>query len=68
MLHINRFIDRVEGYDARGGRDFVMSMVDARALHADITRLMVELHDLHEQVSKTVKDSTIEVKIGGGSF
>ena len=68
MLHINRFIDRVEGHDARGNRDFVMSMADARSLHADITRLLGQLADLRNQMDTANKDSVVEVKIGGGTF
>lgn len=68
MLHINRFIDRVEGHDARGSRDFVMSMTDARALHADITRLLSQVAELRDQAETANKDSMIEVKIGGGTF
>jgi hypothetical protein len=68
MLHLNKFIDRVEGHDARGTRDFVMSMSDARALHADITRLLSELHGLHEQINKNNQEPVVEVKIGGGTF
>jgi hypothetical protein len=68
MLHLNKFIDRVEGHDARGNRDFVMSMTDARALHADITRLLADLHVLHEQINKIGQEPVVEVKIGGGTF
>ena len=68
MLHVNKFIDRVEGHDARGSRDFVMSMADARALHADITRLLAQLAELRDQVETADKDPVIEVKIGGGTF
>jgi len=68
MLHLNKFIDRVEGHDARGSRDFVMSMSDARALHADITRLLAELHNLHDRLDKNNQEPVVEVKIGGGTF
>ena len=47
-IHLQKFVDRVRGHEARGARDFVMSMTDAKDLHADITRLMLELHDLRE--------------------
>ena len=68
MLHLNKFIDRVEGHDAKGSRDFVMPMSDARALHADITRLLTELVYLRNQPNETTSDKTIEVKIAGGKF
>ena len=67
-IHLTKFIDRVRGHEARGSRDFVMSMSDAKDLHADITRLLVELHDLHEKVTKISQENIVEVQIGGGSF
>jgi hypothetical protein len=67
-VHLNRFVDRVRGHEARGSRDFVMSMTDARDLHADITRLLLELQNLQEQVAKTTEEPVITVKIDGGSF
>jgi hypothetical protein len=68
MLHLNKFIDRVRGQDARGAKDFVMTMSDAKDLHADITRLLSELHNLHEQAAKNPKEEVITVQIGGGTF
>jgi len=68
-IHLTKFIDRVRGHEARGSRDFIMTMTDAKDLHADITRLLVELHDLHEQVAKISQETqVVEVQIGGGSF
>jgi hypothetical protein len=37
-IHLQKFVDRVRGQEARGARDFVMTMNEARDLHADITR------------------------------
>ena len=68
-IHIQRFVDRVRGAEARGTRDFTMSMTDAKDLHADITRLLLDLQTVKEAVaSKTDKDSTIAVEITGGTF
>lgn len=66
-VHIHKFVDRVRGHEARGSRDFVMSMTDAKDLHADITRLLLILQDL-QQSSTSNQQEVIEVKIGGGSF
>ena len=68
-IHLQRFVDRVRGAEARGTRDFTMSMTDAKDLHADITRLLLELHTLKETVTnKTDSDQTITVEITGGTF
>ena len=67
--HLQRFVDRVRGAEARGAKDFIMSMQDAKDVHADITRLLLDLHALRETVvANTAKDSTITVDIDGGTF
>jgi hypothetical protein len=66
-IHLTKFVDRVRGQEARGAKDFVMTMTDAKDLHADITRLLVELHDLQEQAAKS-QEEVITVQIGGGQF
>ena len=69
MLHINRFIDRLKAADARNQRDFSMSIIDARNLHADITKLLLGLQDQHEKsVAAASTGSTVNVHMDGGSF
>jgi hypothetical protein len=67
MLHLQKFLDRVRGNDARGGKDFIMPMSEAKGMHADLTELLLELRLLKE-AKLNPKDEVIEVKIGGGSF
>lgn len=67
-VHVTKFVDRVRGHEARGSRDFVMSMTDAKDLHADITRLLAELHDLRNQLTARQADETITVQLTGGAF
>jgi hypothetical protein len=68
-LHLQRFVDRVQGNESRGLKDFTMSMTDAKALHADLTRLLIELQTLRESVSKKTQDEeVITVNMDGGSF
>lgn len=64
-LHINRFIDSVKAHEARGQRDFSMSMRDAKDLHADITKLLLALQTL-QQPPKT--EPVTQVELSGGSF
>jgi len=65
-LHINRFIDRVKAADARRQRDITMTMADARDLHADITKLLLVLHQL--QSVSTTQDQPVQIEIEGGTF
>lgn len=68
-IHLQRFVDRVRGAEARGARDFTMTMTDAKDLHADITRLLLDLQQLRElAVQKTQETEPITVEVRGGSF
>ena len=67
-IHLQKFVDRVRGHEARGARDFVMTINEARDLHADITRLLLTLQSLQEQQIRTAVEETIKVEIQGGSF
>ena len=68
-IHLTKFVDRVRGAESRGARDFIMSLKDAQDLHADITRLLLELHALREHsMLKDTSNDVIAVKMDGGSF
>lgn len=67
MLHIQQFVDRILGHEARGIKDFTMSMTDAKNLHADITKMMAELIRLREKPEKS-QEEVIKVNMSGGSF
>jgi hypothetical protein len=68
-LHLQKFVDRVRGFEARGAKDFVMSLADAKDMHADITRLLLDLQNLREQTAEsTTKEEVLVVKMDGGSF
>jgi adenosylcobinamide amidohydrolase len=67
-MHLQKFVDRVRGHEARGARDFVMTMSEAKDLHADITRLLLTLQTLQEQATKTNTDEVMQVEIVGGQF
>ena len=68
-IFLQKFVDRVRGSEARGARDFTMSMADAKDLHADITRLLIELEDLRSKTMlKDTGNEVITVQINGGEF
>lgn len=67
-IHINRFIDRLQGFEARGAKDFMMPIADAKGMHADITRLLLELETLRENAAKSEEEQVITVQMDGGSF
>lgn len=63
-MHITRFIDRIKAAESRGQRDMVMSLQDAKDLHADITKLLLVLQ--HNAANTESKPTEIEIQ--GGSF
>lgn len=67
-LHINRFIDRLQGQDARGNRDLVLTITEAKGLLADITRLLLDLETVRSAAVNTNNEETITIKMDGGSF
>jgi hypothetical protein len=66
---MQQFVDRVQSTEARGLKDLTMSMSDARALHADFTRLLIELHELRELASNVSLEPLLPpVEHSGGVF
>jgi hypothetical protein len=68
MLHLQKFIDRIRGHEARGAKDFVMPMVDAKGMAADLTQLLLELKTYQEQAIADKEEQVIQVQINGGDF
>lgn len=69
-LHINRFIDKIKAAESRQQKDIIMSIADARDLHADITKLLLALQEISQR--KAVGNSTDtlpgSLEVDGGSF
>jgi hypothetical protein len=65
MLHIKKFMDKMSVVESKMNKDLVLSIVDARGLRDDISRLLADLHDLS---SSTKNNEVIDIKIKGGSF
>lgn len=67
-LHLQKFIERIRGHDARGARDFTMPIADAKGMAADLTELLLELRSYQERAILAKQDEIIEININGGSF
>lgn len=61
-IHIKRFIDRLNDLQASGAKDYVMTMHDARNLHSDITKLLLDTRE------STTTEDVVSVEVKGGSF
>jgi len=67
-IHINRFVDSVKAHEARGQRDFIMSMKDAKDLHADITKILLAMIDMQNTLLQVQKEQVITVELDGKDF
>jgi hypothetical protein len=65
MIYIQRFLDRLKNMQSQGAKDVVMSVHEANNLHADITKLLLELKT-HANNKST--DEVIEVELKGEDF
>jgi hypothetical protein len=64
-LYIRKFIDRLQQCELKGQKDFSCPIADAKNLHNDITRLLLDLEAV-KQSSQT--QEVIQVELGGGDF
>lgn len=65
MSAIKRFIDRLNDLQASGAKDFTMSMHEARSLHSDITKTLI---DIQNKQTPTASEDVVNVEVKGGSF
>jgi len=56
---INRFLDQVRACESRQQRELVLTMMEARDLHTDITRLLLKLNEAQESQSQII---SVELK------
>jgi hypothetical protein len=68
MIHLQKFIDRVQGTEARGLKDMSIPLSDAKAMHAELTRLLLDLQTFKEAAARQPQEEVIQVSINGGSF
>jgi len=63
---IHRFINKVRGIPS-GSKDLVMTSADAKALHGEITKLLLELENSRNTPQKN--DNFVDkIEITGGKF
>jgi hypothetical protein len=66
MSRIERFLEMVRAAESRQQREIVMTLVEARDLHAELTRLLLALHTANERRDQ---EDTVQVRdISGGDF
>ena len=67
-LHINRFIDRVQGLDHRTNQVLTMTATEARDLVADLARVLLDLNALRSRTVNDHREETVTVRMDGGSY
>lgn len=67
-IYINKFVDRLQHFEAREARDFTCSLNDAKCLHSEITKLLLELEVLREERNTAPQEEVITLEVKGGSF
>jgi len=64
-LYIRKFIDRVAQCDATNAQDFVWRMQDAKNLHGDITKLLLDIELLQKH---NATEQPTEIEVDGGNW
>ena len=65
-LYIRRFIDRLQQLELKNSRDFVWPINEAKNLHNDITRLLLDIQAVAQ--TNPPDDQVIEVELKGEDF
>jgi len=68
MIHLQRFIDRVQGTEARGLKDVSIPLSDAKAMAAELTRILLDMQTLRERAVNQTQEEVIKVTMDGGTF
>ena len=68
MIHLQRFIDRVQGTEARGLKDVSIPLSDAKAMAAELTRVLLDMQTLREHALNQAQEEVIQVSMDGGTF
>lgn len=66
-LYVKKFVEQLEHLEARGAKDFICSIQDAKRLRNEITNLLLDLQDLREQ-SAADPTEVIQLEVTGGTF
>jgi len=65
-LYIRKFIDRLHQLEMKGSKDFNCPLQDAKLLHSDITKLLLDIESLQQK--QTPSEEVIQINVTGGSF
>lgn len=67
-MHLQKFIDRVQSTEARGLKDVSFTITEARAMHAELTRILLELQSVRKQATQSPSEEVVQISVNGGTF
>jgi hypothetical protein len=70
-LYIKRFIDKLQTLQAQNAKEFNMSIHEARQLHGDITKTLLDNNNIYPRNETTTTpevDKVLEVEIKAPPF
>jgi len=65
-LYIRKFMDRLQQLELKGSRDFTCPINDAKNLHKDITKLLLDIEEVRNQTPHD--EQVINVELKGEDF
>ena len=66
MIHIKRFVDKVNLSEGKQGKDVVIPISEARGLRDELTKLLADNYELLH--NKTIVEPVFQVEMNGGRF
>jgi len=67
MIHITKFIDKIKATESKNKPAVRLTLTEAKDLHADITKLLITLHELQNS-TKTSDNEIVKVEISGDNW
>ena len=68
MIHINNFIYKIKALESQNSKQFMMTMREAKDLHADITKLLLAIQTLQTKKTDIPDNSVIQVELRGDNW
>jgi len=68
MIHLQKFIDRVQGTESRGLKDVTIPLSDAKSMAAELTRILLELQSVRENRAMSTANEITTIEVDGGKF
>jgi len=65
-MHIEKFLNYIHAAEARGDKQVMIPLREAKAVHAELTKILLKLSDLQQVQAES--EQVLNVEIKGSSF